>query len=272
MACPTCGATDARTQIMPGYWRCDAAAADQLVGAPAAADAEQQVAVPEPTAPRCGTVYIETATGDGPHLCRCGVPSVGECSECSRPVCADHSALWRGWRVCDRDLAKARVRARTAAVEEERRAREAAAAAEAERQRQRTTLLELTEEEALWLLWVEEPRTEQEIRSAVHILLGLSPGDFTELCLYVLGHVSPRVKTRRRGLRRLSGWPFAGPHYHDRSWFLTHKGDWYRSGSYGESGAEQGHRGRKVRLDDTEKRAIIYDMSWQQSVNRTLPE
>jgi hypothetical protein len=187
-------------------------------------------------------------------------------------VCGDHSALWRGWRVCDRDLATARLRASRREAEEERRAKEAAEAAEAERLRRRTTMLDLTDEEALWLLYVQDPRTEQELRSAVHVLRGVPTEEFTALCLYVLPTVTTPVKTRRSGLRRLSGWAFAGPHYHDRSWFLTRKGDWYRSGSYGESGAEQGHRGRKVRLDDTEKRAIIYDMSWQHSMTGMLPD
>ena len=106
----------------------------------------------------------------------------------------------------------------------------------------------------------------------MHVLHGVPSEQFTELCLYVLPTVTPPVKTRRSGLGRLSGWAFAWPAYHDRSWFLTDDGDWYRSGSYGDAGAEDGHRGRKVRLDDTEKRAIIYDMSWQQSQSGTLPD
>jgi hypothetical protein len=72
------------------------------------------------------------------------------------------------------------------------------------------------------------------------------------------------MKARRTHLRRRSGWPFAGEDYHDRSWFLSTSGTWYRSGSYGESGAEQGYSGRKIRFDETEKRAVIYDMAWQQ--------
>ena len=48
---------------------------------------------------------------------------------------------------------------------------------------------------------------------------------------------------------------------------LTGKGEWFRSGSYGQSGAEDGHRGKKVRFDDTEKRAVVYELSWQQSVD-----
>jgi hypothetical protein len=270
MACPTCGTADARTQIMPGYWRCDAVIdVEQLVGAEVSG--AQEPAPPGTGSRRCGTAYLETRTDDaGPRTCRCGDPAIGECSECSRFVCADHSALWRGWRVCDRDLATARMRARTAAVEEERRAREAAAAAEAERERQRNTILDLTDEEAFWLLYVREPRTEQEIRSAVHALRSVPTEEFTELCLYVLNAVVPAVKSKRSRLNRLSGWPFAGPHYHDRSWFLTQKGDWYRSGSYGESGAEDGYFGKRVRMDDTEKRAVIYDLSWQQSMDSNL--
>jgi hypothetical protein len=270
MPCPTCGTTDARTQVLPGYWRCDAVVdVDRLVGAPPAGG-PPTAAPASPGTRTCGTNYVELTTGAlESQACRCGLPPIGECSECGRAVCEEHSTLWRGWRVCDRDLANARMRARAAAVAEERRAREAAAAAEAERQRQRTTLLEMTDEEALWLLYVPEPRTEQEIRSAVHALHRVPADEFTQLCVYVLDHVQPKVKTRRRGLRRLSGWPFAGPQYHDRSWFLTAKGEWYRSGSYGHSGAEQGHRGKRVRLDDTEKRAVIYDMSWQQSQSGT---
>lgn len=204
------------------------------------------------------------------QACRCGAPPVGECSECERPVCDEHSELWRGWRVCDRDLADARIRARAAAAEEERRAREAAAAAEAERERRRRTLLDLSPEDALWTLYVEEPRTEQEVRSAAHVLRRLSPEAFTRLCLDELPEIDEPMKGRRSRLRRLRGWPFAGPDYHDRSWFLTRSGDWYRSGSYGDAGAEQGHFGRKVRLDDTEKRAIVYELSWQQERNGFL--
>lgn len=258
---------------MPGYWRCEA-----VVDAVALVAANVLDSGPSPAAParggmrRCGTVYVDATTDEsGPRSCRCGDPAVGECSECSRAVCEDHSALWRGWRVCDRDLAKARMRARAREAAEERAAAEAAAAREAERIRRRTTLLHLTEEEALWLLYVDDPRTEQEIRSAVHVLRGVPLEEFTELCLYVLRSILPPVKSRRSGLRRMKGWAFAGPHYHDRSWFLTSKGEWYRSGSYGNSGAETGHRGKKVRLDDTEKRAIIYDLSWQQSQSGTLP-
>src|SRR5436305_827208 len=163
MACPSCGAMDTRSQIMTGYWRCDAVVdVDQLVAAPVTGGAPEPDggararAAPRSGGPRrCGTVYPQSAADDeSPRLCRCGVTAVGECSECSRPICGEHSALWRGWRVCDRDLANARMRARAREAEEQRRAAEAAAAAEAERIRRRTTLLPLTEEEALWLLYV----------------------------------------------------------------------------------------------------------------------
>ena len=277
MACPTCGAADQRSQLMPGYWRCDAVVGvDRLVVAPVAGGVPE---APEQPAPRthgrrrCGTVYPQSALDDdSPLLCRCGYLAVGACSECNRPVCDDHSELWRGWRVCDRDLANARLRQRAREAAEKRAAEEAAAAAEAERVRRRTTLLDLTEEEAFWLLYVADPRTEQEVRSAVHVLRGVPAEQFTELCLYVLPTVTEPVKSRRSGLRRMSGWAFAGQHYHGRSWFLTRKGEWYRSGSYGNSGAEDGHRGRKVRLDDTEKRAIIYDLSWQHAQSGFLPD
>ena len=256
MPCPSCGAADARTQLLPGYWRCDSVA-EVLVAASRGGA--------EPASVRCGTVYVELRSGEeGPGTCRCGEPAVGECSECTRLVCGDHSDLWRGWRVCDRDLARARMKARAAEAAEQRRRAEVAAAAEAERRRQRNTLLDLDPADALALLYVAEPRTEQQIRSAERVLRGLSPDAFTRLCLAVLPALSPAVKTRRSGLLRLTGWPFAGPQYHDRSWLLTDKGDWYRSGSYG-SGAEAGHRGRKVRFDDTERRAVVYEMAWQQS-------
>jgi hypothetical protein len=254
--------------MMPGFWRCDAVIdVEQLVATPAVAGPPLPPAAPRArTSRRCGTVYPYSPAEDG-VLCRCGLPSVGECSECERAVCGEHSDLWRGWRVCDRDLAKGRMKSRAAAIEEDRRIQEAAAAAEAERQRLRTTLLELTPEEAIELLYVEETHTEQEIRSAVHVLRSLPPAQFTELCLYALPYLSPPSRTRRSGLHRLAGWAFAGPDYHNRSWFLTAKGEWYRSGSYGTSGAEDGHRGKKVRFDDTEKRAVIYEMSWQQSID-----
>lgn len=184
-------------------------------------------------------------------------------------MCADHSTLWRGWRVCDRDLAEGQERSRRQAEEEERRVKAAAAAAKAEAERLRNTPLDLTPEQALELLYLQEPRTEQEVRSAVHVLRRVPSARFTELCLTVLPHLSRR--TRNRGFFRRSGWAFAGEHFHDRSWFLSRGGTWYRSGSYGDAGAEQGYSGRKVRIDDTEKRAIIYDMAWQQERNGFLP-
>jgi len=205
-----------------------------------------------------------------PDHCRCGAEPIATCEECSLPVCVEHSTLWRGWRVCDRDLAAGQERARRAAEEDEQRIQAAAEAAKADREWRRTHLLDLSPEHALHLLYEQEPRTEQEVRSAVHVLRRVPAGWFTDLCLDVLRKTARRTKTRR-GLIRRSGWAFAGEHYHDRSWFLTRRGIWYRSGSYGESGAEEGYSGRKVRLDDTEKRAIIYDMAWQQERNGFLP-
>jgi predicted nucleic acid-binding protein len=266
MTCPTCGTADARTQILPGYWRCEAVvrAADLVPAGPAAA--AEDVAEPD----RCGAVYFQAPdTATDPTLCRCGDPSVGECAECTRPVCADHSDLWLGWRVCDRDLANARLRAKAAAAEEERRRAAEAAAAEAERERQRSTLLELTAEEALWLLLPQGgPRSDQQLRSAVAVLRRLTAEEFTATCL----DVHPRAaeaETRRNGLTRLSGWAFDGPDYHGRSWFLTRKGDWYRSGAYG-STATDGKRCRSVRFDDVEKRAVIDEMAWQQRIDSGL--
>ncbi|WP_040337579.1 hypothetical protein [Candidatus Blastococcus massiliensis] len=218
----------------------------------------------------CGAVYFQTGSGDEDDaaLCRCGDPAVGECTECTRPVCADHSDLWLGWRVCDRDLANARLRARQAAVEEERRRAAEAAAAEAERERQRTTLLDLPPEDAAWLLYLQDgPRTDQEIRSAVHTLRGLTAEDFTAVCLHVLPHAS-EPETRRTGLTRLSGWAFEGADYHGRSWFLTRKGEWHRSGAYGAT--ETDGRWKKVRFDDVEKRAVIDEMAWQKRVESGL--
>ncbi|TKJ23134.1 hypothetical protein A6V29_05600 [Blastococcus sp. CCUG 61487] len=219
---------------------------------------------------RCGAVYSQQRGDDGgPAHCRCGDPAIGECTECSHPVCADHSDLWLGWRVCDRDLANARLRARRAAAEEERRREQEAAAAEAERERQRTTLLELAEEDSAWLLYVHDgPRTDQEIRSAVHTLRGLTAEESTALWLHVLPHAS-EPETRRQGLTRLAGWAFEGADYHGRSWFLTRKGDWYRSGSYGAT-ATEGDRWKKVRFDDVEKRAVIDELAWQKRVDSGL--
>jgi hypothetical protein len=158
-----------------------------------------------------------------------------------------------------------------AAEEEERRARAAAEAAKAERERLRNTALDLSREAALHLLYVQEPRTEQEVRSAVLVLRRVPAAQFTRLCLAVLPQVSRRTRSRRTRLRRLAGWPFAGEHFHDRSWYLTTSGRWYRSGSYGDAGAEQGYSGRKIRFDETEKRAVIYDMAWQQERSGFLP-
>jgi hypothetical protein len=220
---------------------------------------------------RCGTAYLQTRSDDaGEAVCRCGYPAVGECSQCTRMVCSDHAGLWQGWLVCDRDLAEARLRAREAALAEERATREAAAAAEAERQRQRTTLLELADEDAVWLLYVhDERRTEQEIRSAVHVLRRLTAAEFTDACLYLLPYAR-EAETSRNGLSRLTGWTFSGSDYHGRAWLLTRKGEWYRSGSYGTPGDAKGPRWKKVRFDDVEKRAVIDEMAWQQSVSSGL--
>src|SRR4051812_27075846 len=152
MTCPTCGTADARTEFLPGYWRCEAVVRTaDLVTSGGGATTPDAAEPAEPA--RCGTVYLQPrGTGTDAALCRCGDPAVGGCAECTRPVCGDHSGLWLGWRVCDRDLGNARLRAQAAAAEEERRRMAEAAAAEAERERQRTTLLELTADEALWLL------------------------------------------------------------------------------------------------------------------------
>ena len=269
MTCPTCGTADARTQILPGYWRCEAVVrAPELVasGHGAATPAAEDLAEPS----RCGAVYFQPpTTATDPTLCRCGDPAVGACAECTRPVCADHSDLWLGWRVCDRDLANARLRAKAAADEEERRRTAEAAAAEAERERQRNTLLQLTAQEALWLLLRQGgPRSDQQIRSAVAVLRRLATDEFTATCLDALPRAAA-AETRRNGLTRLSGWAFEGPDYHGRSWFLTRKGDWYRSGAYGSS-ATDGTRCRSVRFDDVEKRAVIDEMAWQQRVDSGL--
>lgn len=279
MTCPTCGTADARTQILPGYWRCEAVvrAAELVAPGPGAATsaapgpgAATSVAADLAEPGRCGAVYFQPpATATDPTLCRCGDPAVGECAECTRPVCADHSDLWLGWRVCDRDLAKARLRAQAAAAEEERRRASEAAAAEAERERQRTSLLQLTAEEALWLLLRQGgPRSDQQIRSAVAVLRRLATGEFTATCLDALPRAAD-AETRRNGLTRLSGWAFEGPDYHGRAWFLTRKGDWYRSGAYGSS-ATDGGRCRSVRFDDVEKRAVIDELAWQQRVDSGL--
>jgi hypothetical protein len=262
MPCPTCGATDARTQILPGYWRCDAVVrAAELVGGPG------DDASPVAATKRCGTIHIQTRADSDAAVCRCGDPAIGECTECTRAVCADHSALWQGWRVCDRDLANARMRARSAAIAEERARAAATAAAEAERHRQRTELLELAAEDAVWILYArDEKRSEQEIRSAVHVLRGLSAVDFTDTCLYLLPYARDPEK-RGTALSRLSGWAFEGADYHGRSWFLTRKGEWHRSGAYG--GASE-NRWKKIRFDDVEKRAVIDELARQQAVDSDL--
>lgn len=266
MTCPTCGTADARTQILPGYWRCEAVVrAAELVASGHGAAADD---LAEPG--RCGAVYFQPpTTATDPTLCRCGDPAVGACAECTRPVCADHSDLWLGWRVCDRDLATARLRAKAAAVEEERQRAAEAAAAEAERARQRSTLLQLSAQEALWLLLRQGgPRSDQQIRSAVAVLHRLATDEFTAICLDALPRAAD-AETRRTGLTRRSGWAFEGPDYHGRAWFLARKGDWYRSGAYGSS-ATDGKRCRSVRFDDVEKRAVIDELAWQQRVDSGL--
>ena len=158
---------------------------------------------------------------------------------------------------------------RRAREQEERRRAAEATAAEAERERQRSTLLALTAEEALWLLHRHGgPRSDQQIRSAVTVLRRLTAEEFTATCLDVLPRAAG-AETRRNGLTRLTGWAFEGPDYHGRAWFLTRKGEWFRSGAYGSS-ATEGKRGRSVRFDDVEKRAVIDEMAWQQRVDSGL--
>jgi hypothetical protein len=104
-------------------------------------------------------------------------------------------------------------------------------AAEAERHRRRTELLDLAPEDAVWILYARaEKRSEQKVRPAVHVLRGLTATEFTDSCLYLLPYAR-EAGMRGSALSRLSGWAFAGADYHCRSWFLTRKGEWHRSGA-----------------------------------------
>lgn len=224
-----------------------------------------------PAAAAPPSVPLPRSGSPAPDACRCGAAPIGECSECLRPVCDQHSQLWRGWRVCDRDVADARIKAQLRLAEEERRTREALAAAAAERERQRHTLLELSPEEALEILYAQDRPTEQEIRSAVHVLLRLRLEEFTPVCLDVLRELCRPEKGHRRRVRRVRGWSFAGPHHDQRAWFLARSGHWYRSGSYGHSGARAGGGDtRRIRLDPTERRAIVHELAAQQEFNGLL--
>jgi hypothetical protein len=159
------------------------------------------------------------------------------------------------------------MRSRAAALAEERRREEEKAAAEAERHRQRTQLLELADEDAVWILYARDAkRTEQEIRSAVRALRDLTAAEFTDVCLYLLPYAR-EVEKRRAGVTRMTGWAFEGADYHGRSWFLTGKGEWHRSGAYG---ASEAARWKKIRFDDVEKRAVIDELAWQQTVDSDL--
>src|SRR4051812_50147316 len=118
--------------MMPGFWRCAAVIEIKpLVSTTAAVGAAAPTTAERPRTRRCATVYPYSPAEDG-VTCRCGLPSVGECSECDRAVCEEHSDLWRGWRVCDRDLAQGPGRARGAALGGERPGPTRAAAAAGE--------------------------------------------------------------------------------------------------------------------------------------------
>jgi hypothetical protein len=96
VTCPNCGWNEAR-QIAPGYWECqepdyvadgrgrDAACRHRFHARDAAA-----------------------VTGEM-HLCACGTIAIGQCLECHRWVCGDHSDLWPGrGRLCLEDIAPLR--------------------------------------------------------------------------------------------------------------------------------------------------------------------
>lgn len=121
MPCPTCrGAT--RTEISPGYWRCDTTITTEREGPGFQRPGSGPPVLYDTRV--CGEHYVEaSSTPNNLGLCACNTSAIGYCSECRRPVCGTHSGLWDGRRLCDEhyEVKAAAERATDAQSEYERR-------------------------------------------------------------------------------------------------------------------------------------------------------
>ncbi|SDN41647.1 hypothetical protein [Geodermatophilus sp. DSM 45219] len=99
MACPTCHGTT-RTEISPGYWRCDSKITIEREGPGFQRPGSGPPVLYDTRV--CGQRYVEASTTPANlGLCRCNTGAIGYCSECQRPVCGSHSGLWDAQRLCD---------------------------------------------------------------------------------------------------------------------------------------------------------------------------
>lgn len=121
-----------RTEISPGYWRCDSTITTEREGPGFQRPGSGPPVLYDTRV--CGQHYGEaSATPSNLGLCRCNTGAIGLCSECQRPVCGSHSGLWDGQRLCDEHYEVRAAAKRTAdarAKWERDRAREAKRKAE----------------------------------------------------------------------------------------------------------------------------------------------
>ena len=110
MACPHCGGSE-REPIAPGYWRCTSSHTTAGMQVGPMPGTPQWAGIVGPQLTRgfvvCGHEYQEAAPagGDASAMCECGTFAIGQCAECSRPVCGSHSKLVDGRRLCEADVA-----------------------------------------------------------------------------------------------------------------------------------------------------------------------
>lgn len=174
--CPVCGG-ESRRPLAPTYWECTSQISESVfvgdqwlpVGP---AGAMMPVPRQEMRTRDCLTRYHETVDEpSGPQLtCACGTFAIGACSDCSRPVCGDHSSLWDDRRVCV-DCAATRQRqvdeiARATADDKTR--QEAARTAERDRE-----WAKLGSAEQFWVAMAQQRLvTVPSVGGASHVLSG----------------------------------------------------------------------------------------------------
>jgi hypothetical protein len=110
MACPTCGASNPRSPIAPGYWECRNTITEMLtvmapmLGRPWISEPQLQS-----NSYKCGTRYHESEKGVSMGIdCFCGTSSIATCQVCGGRFCGDHSFLVGDRRICRNDLRRLR--------------------------------------------------------------------------------------------------------------------------------------------------------------------
>ncbi|MFD2092629.1 cell envelope integrity protein TolA [Blastococcus deserti] len=98
MPCPTCGGAT-RTEIAPGYWRCDSTITTEREGPGFQRPGSGPPVLYDTRI--CGRTYQDpSSTSTSLGLCACNTGAIGICSECQRPVCGTHSGLFAARRLC----------------------------------------------------------------------------------------------------------------------------------------------------------------------------